>query len=224
MRQRLQVVGLSVLVGGLLFANLRLAFGSDFKGLHWDKKDLTYCVWVDPAVQVISANLVTDHKDAIDAAINDWSSHTMSIPGHLTPASGPADITIFVTNVGTTDYKGLAIMEKTICTGTTSPPHATGMATAVDHAYILYNAWWDDASHGSPTPSGGSDMSAVRGIIAQELGHAFGLGHSEQYCMGKGYYPSLNNNVPKSNITGEAGVAGGDVNWKELDARFRIMP
>jgi len=53
---------------------------------------------------------------------------------------------------------------------------------------------------------------AGRGVFCQEIGHAFGLDHSPDGCMGKGYFAGLLDNEPISNAV--TGHSDDDLNAK----------
>jgi hypothetical protein len=60
--------------------------------------------------------------------------------------------------------------------------------------YARYNTYYQNSSAG------------IQGIQCQEIGHCLGLDHSNDGCMGKGYFNNLNNTVRH--------------NWDDVNRRF----
>lgn len=179
MRQRLKTVALGMLVVGLLVANYDIAFGHKWWKWHWDKSTIKVGIW----------NCATE----ANAAKVDWDSHTqLSLPG----SSTHTDISVWCDNFGNTGWWGLASIE--------------------DSSWDTWHCfWWCRISHGHArfnTYYGGStgagEGSERRGVLCQEVGHLFGLDHSNTGgCMAKGYYS------PSSNITNAH-------NWADINAMY----
>lgn len=155
----------SILAGMLLLANLELAHAHRWWKWHWNKAGIG--AW----------NTAVRHDEA-QAALNDWGSHTEI---NFSMKSSHTDISVFDGNYGATGWSGLA--------------------TIKDSEWDWWCWWWCGVDHGharvntyyAGNPSGFSNN--IQGIFCQEIGHLFGLGHSDNGCMGKGYYNNLNTSV-----------------------------
>ncbi len=102
----------------------------------------------------------TSYRNESNAAINDWDSKTLlSLPR----SGGHSDISNFDGNYGATGYGGLAEIINY------SGSHIT-------HGHSRLNYYYSYDSNGK------------RGVFCQEVGHLFGLTHSNDGCMGAGYY------------------------------------
>ncbi|WP_327582305.1 hypothetical protein OHA25_41125 [Nonomuraea sp. NBC_00507] len=103
------------------------------------------------------------YRTEAQAAVNDWNNNTiLSLPG----ASGHTDISLFDGNYGNTGWGGLAEIINY------SGSHIT-------HGHARLNYYYSYSS------------STKRGIFCQEIGHLFGLDHSNDGCMGLGYYNNV---------------------------------
>ena len=100
------------------------------------------------------------------AAINEWNADTIL---NLS-SSNNAEIEVSSSNYGNTGWGGLAtITQYSGCT--------------ILHGTAVLNTYYSYTSNGQ------------RGVFCQEVGHLFGLDHSNDGgCMGGGYYYSIDNN------------------------------
>ncbi|MEU7839235.1 hypothetical protein [Nonomuraea sp. NPDC049129] len=115
-----------------------------------------------------------------EASINDWDSHTLlSLPR----VGSHTDISVFDGNYGNTGWGGLAEI-----INYTSGSHIT-------HGHARLNYYYSYTS------------AEKTGIFCQEVGHLFGLDHSNDGCMGMGYYNNLTNTVQH--------------NWNDISAMYR---
>jgi len=116
--------------------------------------------WRQPDRTVRTYNTGSRRTEA-SAAINEWSSKTIL---NLPLQSSHTDISVFDGNYGNTGWGGLASIESySGCT--------------ILHGHARVNLYY------------GGTSNAIRGIFCQEVGHLFGLTHSNDGgCMGGGYY------------------------------------
>ncbi|MCI0397410.1 MAG: hypothetical protein L0332_29445 [Chloroflexi bacterium] len=123
-------------------------------------------------------NTATYYNEA-NAARNDWSVNTIL---YLPNRTSHTDISVFDGNYGNTGWGGLAeIINYSGC--------------HISHGHARLNYYYNYSS------------ADKRGIFCQEIGHLFGLDHSNDGCMGKGYY----NN---SNVTVQH-------NWNDIYNKYR---
>lgn len=109
----------------------------------------------------------TTYRTESSAAINEWDSKTLlSLPR----TSSHSDISQFDGNYGATGYGGLAEIINY------SGSHIT-------HGHSRLNYYYSYDSNGK------------RGVFCQEVGHLFGLTHSNDGCMGAGYFNNSYNVV-----------------------------
>ena len=164
MRGKLWTVVLGLLVLGLLTVNLQLASAHRWGDWHWNKKTIKV------------RNTSNFHAEA-EAAINDWDSRTkLKLPRR----SKHTNISVFDGNYGKTGWGGLASIKNT------GWDWWCWWWCKVTHGHARYNSYYKNVTKGT-----GSN-SDIRGIFCQEIGHLFGLGHSNDGCMGKGYFNNLN--------------------------------
>lgn len=170
---------LTLLVIGLTLANGHLAVAHWWWYWHWDKSTIGVAIW----------NYAAD----AGAARVDWNNNT-----DLTlPLSGVhTDISAFGGNYGNNGWWGLASIESA---GIDWPWHCGALffapACRIVHGHARYNSFY------------GGSAADRQGVFCQEIGHLFGLDHSNTGdCMGKGYYNAIN-------VTGPH-------NWADINARY----
>jgi len=131
----------------------------------WHQHEYSNGVW----------NTASRHAEA-EAALNDWRACSgFSMPSK----SSHTDISVFDGNYGATGWSGLAEIKH----------HGWDWGdwrySRIKHGHARYNAYYGG--------SGGTGTNSdIRGIFCQEIGHVWGLGHSNNGCMGKTYYNNSN--------------------------------
>jgi len=139
--------------------------------------------WIQPDRTVYVRNTATYSSQA-NAAINEWNADTiLSLP----KVSYHTDISVYDGNYGATGWGGLASIESySGCT--------------ILHGHATLNYYYSYSSNGK------------RGVFCQEIGHLFGLDHSNDGgCMGGGYWYDINTyyNVVSHNINDIASKYSG---------------
>ena len=129
------------------------------------------------------------HQKEAVAAIADWDRHIRDLKLH-TKFKGHTNISVFGWNWGNTQWGGLA--------------------TITEYSYDWWHTWtWSKIEHAHATYNSyyGGNSAHIQGIFCQEIGHCFGLDHSNTGdCMGKSYF----NNI---NVTGPH-------NWNDMNAKY----
>jgi predicted Zn-dependent protease len=115
----------------------------------------------------IAAYTTGSQVTASKQATNDWSNNTIL---YIPQYTSHTDMSVFDGNYGATGWGGLASLESV------SGDH-------ILHGHARVNMYY------------GYGYGDVVGIQCQEVGHLFGLDHSNDGCMGKGYYNNLNSTV-----------------------------
>lgn len=170
-----------ILVAFLMVLNVQLAYAHNWWDWHWHKNTL-------------HIKVSGSHQYEALAAIRDWDRHVRDLKLH-TVFKNHTDISVFGVNFGATGWGGLATIE------------SYGFDwwhkwnySKIKHAHATYNSYYGGTG-------GTGANSHIRGIFCQEIGHVFGLHHSNTGdCMGKSYY----NNI---NITGPH-------NWSDIEAKY----
>lgn len=123
-----------------------------------------WACWRQPDRTVRTYNTASRRSEA-NAAIADWDSKTILA---LPQQSSHTDISVFDGNYGNTGWGGLASIE-------------SSSGCTILHGHARVNLYYSYTSNG------------IRGIFCQEVGHLFGLDHSNDGgCMGGGYFYSIN--------------------------------
>lgn len=118
-------------------------------------------------------------------ALNDWDSHS-DINFNRT---GHSELSVFAGNYGATGWGGLASIES--------------------YSYDWWHRWnWSKINHCHARFNSyyGGSSSWVQGVQCQEIGHCLGLTHSNDGCMGLGYYNNVRTTVSH--------------NWRDINARY----
>lgn len=121
-----------------------------------------------------------------NAALTDWDSHS---DVNFSRKTSHTDLSVFGGNFGATGWWGLASVE--------------------GYSYDWWHHWWFcrlDHCHARFNTFYGGSSGDVRGVLCQEIGHCLGLQHSNDGCMGKGYFNNLNTTVPH--------------NWSDINSKF----
>lgn len=130
--------------------------------------------WRQPNRTVYSRNTAANSSQAA-AALNEWSVDTIL---NVVNVNYHTEISVYDGNYGNTGWGGLASIES-----------ASGCN--ITHGHATLNTYYSYTSNGK------------RGVFCQEVGHLFGLQHSNDGgCMGGGYYYDINTyyNVVSHNI------------------------
>lgn len=121
-----------------------------------------------------------------NAALNDWDSHCdVSFPRQSTHT----ELSVFAGNYGDTGWGGLASIE--------------------DYSFDWWHKWnWSKIQHCHARLNTFYSWSfaGAQGVQCQEIGHCMGFTHSNDGCMGKGYFNNLNTTVSH--------------NWSDCNARY----
>ncbi|MEW5987604.1 MAG: hypothetical protein AB1791_13305 [Chloroflexota bacterium] len=118
------------------------------------------------SVTIRSRNTALYSSEA-SSAINDWSNNTIL---YVPQVTSNYKIRVYDGNYGNTGWGGLAVIT-----------NYTGCHILRGDALLNYYYYYSSISK--------------QGIFCQEVGHLWGLDHSNDGCMGKGYYNDLNTTV-----------------------------
>lgn len=181
MKRTLRVSAGIVVVLGLMVVNVQIALAHDWWQWHWHKNPLHLYVF-------------GSHQPEAVAAIADWDSHITDMKLH-TQFKGHTDISVYGANFGATGWWGLASIENY-----SFDWWHLWTYSRIEHAHATYNSYYGGTG-------GTGTNSDIRGVLCQEIGHTFGLDHSNTGdCMGKGYFNSIN-------VTGSH-------NWADMNAKY----
>ncbi|MFC7441809.1 hypothetical protein [Laceyella putida] len=134
-------------------------WGGGTYGYHWNR-------YGTPTIGIYNTSTSGRYYNTSEAARADWDSKTiLSLPNR----SYHTDVHVFNANSGATGWAGLASIES----------WENSSLGHIGHAHAQANNYYTDSY---------SDND-LRGVYCQEIGHAFGLDHSNTGdCMGAGYY------------------------------------
>jgi len=165
----------------LLAANMQIVFAHNWWDWHWHKSTL-------------HLRVTGSHQNEAVSAIRDWDTNIRDLKLH-TQFKTHTNISVFGAYFGATGWGGLATIEDYSFDWW----HKWNYSR-IEHAHATYNSYY-----GGTTGAGSN--SDVRGVFCQEIGHAFGLDHSNTGdCMGKTYF----NNI---NVTGSH-------NWSDINGKY----
>ena len=146
--------------------------------------------WIQPNRTVYVRNTATYSSQAA-AALNEWNGDTVL---SIVNVSYHTEVSVYDGNYGNTGWGGLASIE-------------SYSGCNILHGHATLNYYYSYSSNGK------------RGVFCQEVGHLFGLQHSNDGgCMGGGYYYSIdsNYNVVSHNINDIASKYAG-IGYKHDD-------
>lgn len=151
--------------------------------------------WRQPNRTVLVRNTAGNSSQAA-AALNEWSADTIL---NISFLSTHTEVSVLDGNYGNTGWGGLASIE-------------SSSGCNITHGHATLNTFYSYSSNGK------------RGVFCQEVGHLFGLQHSNDGgCMGGGYFYDINTNfnVVSHNIsdiaTKYANVAASTIGDPEPD-------
>jgi hypothetical protein len=128
-------------------------------GYHWNR-------YGSPTIGIYNTSTSGRYYNTSEAARADWDSKTIL---NLPNRSYHTDVSVFNANSGATGWAGLASIES----------WENIALNHIGHAHAQANNYYTDYY---------SDND-LRGVYCQEIGHTFGLNHSNTGdCMGAGYY------------------------------------
>lgn len=154
-----------VLIGlVLLIANVKVAYLHQWSNYHWDKT----------GTHIVIQNYIygSQTQAAENARLDGWNKigilYNYSVNVHT-------DVSVFGGNWGATGWWGLASLEDMDWGW-----HCFGWCH-IAHAHARFNEYY------------GGTQADVQGVFCQEIGHTWGLDHSDTGdCMGKSYYNNIN--------------------------------
>lgn len=142
--------------------------------------------WCWHTGRTINVYVFGSHTSEARVALTDWDSHT---DVNFSYRSGHTELSVYGANFGATGWGGLA----SIKSYSYDWWHHWRWCE-IHHAHATYNSYYGGSSH------------RIHGIFCQEVGHTLGLGHSNDGCMGLGYYNNLNHTVSH--------------NWRDINAKY----
>ena len=180
MRARRRTAVLLGVVLVLLAANLALAH--DWGFWHQHKRTL-------------GISIEATNATSAEAARADWGAgfNVMVLPR----VTHHSDVSVLDGDFGDTGWGGLAeiITYFQHCHFINSLGTCDQFFPGITHAHVRLNTFyfWENLNTGTVVDAG-------RGVFCQEIGHTFGLDHSPDGCMGKGYFAGLLDNQSISNV------------------------
>jgi hypothetical protein len=121
-----------------------------------------------------------------NAALNDWDTNCdVNFPRR----NAHTQMSVFAADFGATGWAGLATVESY----TYDWWHKWNYSK-IEHCHARFNKHYNYSS------------ADIQGVLCQEIGHCMGLDHSNDGCMGKGYFNNLNKTVAH--------------NWADCNSRF----
>ena len=173
----------AVLLGGVLvLLGANIAFAHDWWFWHQHKQTLGI---FNQATNSIS----------VEAARADWTVgyNVMNLPS----VTHHSDVSVLDGDFGDTGWGGLAevITYFDHCHFFNALGGCDQSFPGITHAHVRLNTFyfWENLNTGTV-------LDAGRGVFCQEIGHTFGLAHSPDGCMGKGYFAGLVANEAISNV------------------------
>lgn len=161
--------------------NLALAhpWGPSPYGYHWNKSGSSV------TVGIYNTNPSGRYYTTSNNGRVDWNNNTIL---YLPNYSSHTNMSVFSQNSGDTGWAGLASIES----------WENSSLNHIGHIHAQANTYYTNSY---------SD-NALQGVFCQEIGHGFGLNHSDTGdCMGAGYY----NNAYKT----------GSHNWNDIYNLYR---